>query len=57
MKREVRRGKSKEDLECHTKLKRFGFRVPLEDADRVKFSGRLVSEGLEVMLVGKTNEG
>lgn len=53
----MRRGKSKEDLECHTKLKRFGFRVPLEDADRVKFSGRLVSEGLEVMLVGKTNEG
>ena len=57
MKREVRRGKSLEDLECHTKLKRFGFRVPLEDADRVNFSGRLVSEGLEVTLVGKTNEG
>lgn len=44
-----------EDLECHTKLKRFGFRVPLEDADRVNFGE--VSEGLEVTLVGKTNEG
>lgn len=57
MKREVRRGKSLEDLECHTKLKRFGFRVPLEDADTVNFSGRLISGVLEGMLVGKTNEG
>lgn len=53
----MRRGKSLEDLECHTKLKRFGFRVPLEDADTVNFSGRLISGVLEGMLVGKTNEG
>lgn len=57
MKREVRSSKSLEDLECHTKLKRFGFRVPLEEADRVNFSGRLVSGGWRGMLMGKTNEG
>ena len=46
-----------EDLEYHTMLKRFGLRVPLEDADRVNFSGMLFSGVLEGMLVGKTNEG